>query len=78
MTTRKQRNIGTLRLARQVEGVDDNTFTLVDTKPFSNMREVQQYLRNIDVDEQEEFLVVRTVTEATVSPTTRTTVTFSS
>lgn len=72
-----KRNLGELRLARPVEG-EDGTFTLVDTEEMSNMRDVNHYLRGLDVDESEEFLVVRLVRNATVTPRTRTVVEMTS
>ncbi len=73
-----KRNLGTLRLAKQVDG-DTNTITLVDTPDMSSMREVNQYLRGLDVtDSSEEFLVVRLVQCATVSPKSRTVVEYTS
>lgn len=71
----RQRNMGELRLARPNE---NGTFELVISAPeFKTMRDVSTYLRTLSVKNPQEYMVVRLVGNATVSPETRTVVSLS-
>ena len=63
----RTRTLGTLRLAKPVQG-EKGTFQLIETENFTNMREVSAYLKLQQPEDPEDYLVVRLVSKATVTP----------